>query len=68
MTLNKKQKKQIDIEQQKLAQLRLQLSGAKKQLDDPAEVKRLEQAEPLGAEGPAERVFRPGPGHCGPGA
>lgn len=43
MTLNKKQKKQIDIEQQKLAQLRLQLSGAKKQLDDPAEVTRLEQ-------------------------
>jgi len=43
MTLNKKQKKQIDVEQQKLAQLRLQLSGARKQLDDPAEVKRLEQ-------------------------
>lgn len=43
MALNKKQKKQIDIENQKIAQLRLQLSGAKKQLDDPAEVTRLEQ-------------------------
>lgn len=43
MSLNKKQKKQIDVEQKKLAQLRQQLSGAKKQLDDPAEVTRLER-------------------------
>ncbi|MFN9372283.1 MAG: hypothetical protein ACK6D3_10420 [Planctomycetaceae bacterium] len=43
MTLDKKQKKQLDLDQKKLAQLRLQLSGAKKQLDDPDEVRRLEQ-------------------------
>ncbi|MCY2964079.1 MAG: hypothetical protein NT069_10620 [Planctomycetota bacterium] len=43
MSLNKKQKKQLDVEQQKIAQLRLQLSGAKKQLDDPEEVVRLEK-------------------------
>ncbi|RPI79498.1 MAG: hypothetical protein EHM42_12740 [Planctomycetaceae bacterium] len=43
MSLNKKQKKMIDLEHQKLAKLRLQLSGARKQLDDPAEVTRLEQ-------------------------
>jgi len=43
MPLNKKQKKQLDLEHKKLAQLRQQLAGAKKQLDDPAEVARLEQ-------------------------
>jgi hypothetical protein len=43
MTLNKKQKKQIDVERKKLSQLQMQLSGAKKQLDDPAEVQRLEK-------------------------
>jgi len=43
MSLNKKQKKQLDLEQQNVARLRLQLSGAKKQLDDPAEVVRLEK-------------------------
>lgn len=32
MSLNKKQKKQLDVEHKKLAQLRLQLSGAKKQM------------------------------------
>ena len=35
-------KKQLDLDQKKIAQLRLQLSGAKKQLDDPEEVRRLE--------------------------
>lgn len=44
MSLNKKQKKQIEVEKKKLAQLQLQLSGAKQQLDDPSEVTRL-QAE-----------------------
>lgn len=44
MTLNKKQKKQIEVEKKKIAQLQLQLNGAKQQLDDPEEVKRL-QAE-----------------------
>lgn len=43
MTLNKKQKKQLDLDQKKLAQLRSQLSGAKKQVDDPEDVTRLEQ-------------------------
>jgi hypothetical protein len=43
MSLNKKQKKQLDLDQKKLQQLKLQLSGAKKQLDDPEEVRRLEQ-------------------------
>lgn len=43
MSLNKKQKKQLDLEQKKLKQLQLQLSGAKKQMDDADEVRRLEQ-------------------------
>lgn len=43
MTLNKKQKKQIDVAHKKLAQLRLQLSGATKQRDEPEEVSRLEK-------------------------
>ncbi|MFN6105472.1 MAG: hypothetical protein ACK5EA_13640 [Planctomycetaceae bacterium] len=43
MALDKKQKKQLDLDQKKLAHLRQQLSGAKKQLDDPDEVRRLEQ-------------------------
>ncbi|MFO1019259.1 MAG: hypothetical protein U0903_00950 [Planctomycetales bacterium] len=43
MNLNKKQKKQIDLEKKKLTQLQQQLSGAKKQMDDPQEVRRLEQ-------------------------
>jgi hypothetical protein len=41
MALNKKQKKQIDLEQEKLNRLRQQLAGAKKQMDDPQEVPRL---------------------------
>jgi DNA-binding FrmR family transcriptional regulator len=43
MPLNKKQKKQLDVEHKKLKQLESQLSGAKRQLDDPQEVARLEQ-------------------------
>ena len=43
MTLNKKQKKQMDVEKKKLSQLQQQLSGARKQMDDAAEVKRLQQ-------------------------
>ena len=42
MSLNKKQKKQIDVEQKKIAQLQLQISGARKQMDDPQEAARLE--------------------------
>jgi len=43
MSQNKKQKKQLDVERKKLAQLQLKLAGAKQQLDDPEEVTRLEQ-------------------------
>jgi len=43
MSLNKKQKKQLDLEHKKLQQLRLQLAGAKGQLDDPDEVVRIEK-------------------------
>lgn len=41
--LNKKQKKQLDVERKKLAQLHLQLSGAKRQMDDPEEIARLQK-------------------------
>ncbi len=43
MSLNKKQKKQIEVHRQKITKLRQQLSGAKQQMDDPADVTRLEQ-------------------------
>ncbi len=43
MSLDKKQKKQIDVAKKKIAQLRLQLAGAKQQMDDPADVQRLQQ-------------------------
>ena len=43
MSLNKKQKKQLDIEHKKLKQLQLQIAGAKQQLDDLQEVARLEK-------------------------
>jgi hypothetical protein len=48
--MDKKAKKRIDLLNQKLQKLRQQLAGAKKQLDDPADVKRLE-AEIAAAEG-----------------
>ena len=41
--LNKKQKKQLDVARKKVAVLRQQLAGAKRQTDDPDEVGRLEQ-------------------------
>ena len=40
--MDKKAKKRIEVLQPKLQQLRQQVAGAKKQLDDPDEVKRLE--------------------------
>jgi hypothetical protein len=40
--MDKKAKKRIDVLQPKLQQLRQQLAGAKKQMDDPAEAKKLE--------------------------
>lgn len=42
--MDKKDKKRIEVLQQKIAKLQQQLAGAKKQPDDPAEVPRLEQA------------------------
>jgi len=43
MALNKKQKKQIEAARNKQNKLRQQLAGAKQQLDDPAEVERLQK-------------------------
>jgi hypothetical protein len=43
MTLNKKQKKQIEAARKKQSHLRQQLAGAKKQMDDPLEVERLKK-------------------------
>ena len=43
MTLNKKQKKQIEVEKKKLTLLQQQLSGAKQQMDDIREVQRLQE-------------------------
>ncbi len=41
--MDKKAKKRIDVLHQKLQKLRSQLSGAKKQPDDPEDVTRLEK-------------------------
>jgi septum formation topological specificity factor MinE len=43
MGLNKKQKKQLDLMQKKLARLRSILASEKKQSDDPTEIPRMEQ-------------------------
>ncbi|MEX1231851.1 MAG: hypothetical protein WEB58_16520 [Planctomycetaceae bacterium] len=43
MSLDKKQKKQIEVAKKKLVTLRLQLAGARQQMDDPAEVTRLQR-------------------------
>jgi archaellum component FlaC len=40
--MDKKAKKRIDLLQPKLQKMRQQLAGAKKQLDEPEEVNRLE--------------------------
>ena len=40
--MDKRDKKRIDVLQQKMQKLRMQLSGARKQMDDPEDVKRLE--------------------------
>lgn len=42
--VDKRTKKKIDVLNKKLATLRQQLKGAKAQLDEPAEVARLEEA------------------------
>jgi cell division protein FtsB len=41
--VDKKAKKKIDVLHDRITKLRQQLAGAKKQLDDPAEVARLER-------------------------
>lgn len=43
MSLNKKQKKQLQVARDKLNKLRVLLSNAKKQPDDPAEIPRFEK-------------------------
>jgi hypothetical protein len=41
--MDKKEKKRLEVLQQKIAKLQQLLAGAKKQPDDPAEVPRLEK-------------------------
>ncbi|MEY4178701.1 MAG: hypothetical protein RLY70_2275 [Planctomycetota bacterium] len=41
--MDKKDKKRVDVINQRLQKLRQQLSGAKKQNDEPGEVQRLEK-------------------------
>ena len=43
MSLNKKQKKQLEAARKKQAHVRQQLAGAKRQMDDAAEVDRLQK-------------------------
>lgn len=43
MLMDKKEKKRLEVLQQKIAKLQQLLAGAKKQPDDPAEVPRLEK-------------------------
>lgn len=40
--MDKKSKKRLDLLNQRLQKLRQQLAGARKQMDDPSDVKRLE--------------------------
>ena len=41
--MDKKAKKKIDVLRQRMQKLQQQLAGARKQMDDPDEVRRLEQ-------------------------
>jgi hypothetical protein len=41
--MDKKAKKRIDVLNQKLQKLRMQLAGARKQVDDPQDIVRLER-------------------------
>ena len=43
LAMNNKVQKQLEVAKKKLANLQQQLSGAKKQPDDPADVPRLEK-------------------------
>ena len=41
--MDKKEKKRMEVLQQKIAKLQQQLAGAKKQPDDPADIPRFEK-------------------------
>lgn len=41
--MDKKQKKRLDVLQQRLQKLRILLAAARKQCDDPADIPRLEK-------------------------
>jgi hypothetical protein len=43
MSLNKKQKKQIEVERKKIVQLRVLLNAARLQPDDPGDIQRIEK-------------------------
>jgi len=43
MPMDKKDKKRMEVLQQKIAKLQQQLAGVKKQPDDPADIPRLEK-------------------------
>jgi DNA-binding FrmR family transcriptional regulator len=53
--MDKKAKKKADVLHQRLAKLRQQLAGAKKQMDDPDEVRRLER-DVAAAEGELKKL------------
>ncbi len=53
--MDKKAKKKIDVLRQRVQKLQLQVAGAKKQLDDPAELARLER-ELVSAESELEKL------------
>lgn len=53
--MDKKIKKKIDVANQKLQKLRLQLSGARQQNDEPGEVERLE-SEIAGIEAEVQKL------------
>ncbi|MDG2391319.1 MAG: hypothetical protein P8M30_18585 [Planctomycetaceae bacterium] len=44
MGLNKKQKKQIEVARKKIQDLQQKLAGCRQQMDDPEEVRKLENA------------------------
>lgn len=55
MSLNKKQKKQLDLAHKKLHTLNRRLSDAKKQPDDPQDIVRLQQ-EIAGLQAEIEKI------------
>ena len=53
--MDKKAKKKQDVLRQRVQKLQQQLSGARKQMDDAEEVRRLEQ-ELIAAQGELEKI------------